>query len=372
MEKSRDFLTGLIFFGLLVGLGVVTVFLADFTVGTQPTLTLTFADVGGLEVGDDVRINGLRSGKISLISPSPERGEICVRARFFEEPVLFADARFRIAAASALGGQYLAIDRGTAAAGPLSTGVPRGEVPGDMLSAATGALARAEEILAENQARIRSLVANLDDFSAALKDSGARNLALLEEALGSANRLVQRLEEQDVAGRLGSVLARLDSVMAKVDGGEGLLPALLTDATMKGDVAATLASMRTLLGNLEAGQGTLGALLADRTLHDRLLAVVGNLEQVTSTDGGLGRLLVSDEPWRRVERILASAETAVGRVEAASAGLADPDTPLGFFLNDRETVAKLRRAVDSLNRFFEAQNENAPLTTFASLLLRPF
>jgi ABC-type transporter Mla subunit MlaD len=373
MERSRDFLTGLVFFGLLAALGVVTIFLADFSLKPAHLRTISFRDVGGLEEGGDVRVNGVRSGKIRSITARPEQDDILVTVRFYDDPKLNRNATFRIATASALGGQFLAVDRGETTAGPLPEEAElRGETGLDMLGAATKALARAEDILAENQDRIRSLVENLEEFAKALNQSGTRSLARLEETLGSASRVAARLDETDVAGRIGTVLQRIESIAAKIDEGDGLLPALLTDSGMKDDLAQTLSSLKTVAGNLEQGKGTIGALLSDATLHDRFLDVVANLEAITSTESGLGRLLTSDEPWRRVERTLESVESAARRVETASAGIVDRDTPLGFFLNDRETVQKLRRAVDSLNRFFETQNENAPLTTFASLLLRPF
>ena len=263
MENSRDFLTGLVFFGLLAALGVVTVFLADFSLGPAHMLSVSFKEVAGLEEGGDVRVNGVRSGKIRSITARPEQDDVLVTIRFYADPKLNRNAVFRIATASALGGQFLAVDRGDVATGPLPADAPlQGEAGLDLLGAAAQALARAEEILIENQAHIRSLVANLDDFAKALNQSGTRSLSLLEETLGSTSRVAARLDEQDVAGRIGGVLARLESIAVKIDEGDGLLPALLTDTGMKDDLSRTLASLSTVAANLEEGKGTIGALLS--------------------------------------------------------------------------------------------------------------
>ena len=109
MDKSRDFVTGLLFFGVLGLLGVFTILLSGFRFGPQPKLTVAFMDVSGLETGHEVRVDGFRSGKVWEIDIRPEEGVILVTSVFNEKPAIYEGAEFWVTAASPLGGRVLEI-----------------------------------------------------------------------------------------------------------------------------------------------------------------------------------------------------------------------------------------------------------------------
>ena len=96
MEKSRDFTTGLLFFGLLAVLGVFTIALAGLRLGPTSELTVSFSDVNGLEVGHDVRVDGFRCGKVRGMEIQPRRARILVTVVFDKKPVIYEGASFSI------------------------------------------------------------------------------------------------------------------------------------------------------------------------------------------------------------------------------------------------------------------------------------
>ena len=114
-HTSRDFVTGIVFFGLLITLGIFTILLSDLRFGTVPTTTVSFVDVDGLEEGNDVRIDGFRGGKVGKIERLTKENRILVTIEFNEEPTLSDDATFQVASASALGGRVLLVTSGTSA-----------------------------------------------------------------------------------------------------------------------------------------------------------------------------------------------------------------------------------------------------------------
>ena len=112
-HTSRDFVTGIVFFGLLITLGIFTILLSDLRFGTVPTTTVSFVDIDGLEEGNDVRIDGFRGGKVGKIERLTKENRILVTIEFNEEPTLSDDATFQVVSASALGGRVLLVTSGT-------------------------------------------------------------------------------------------------------------------------------------------------------------------------------------------------------------------------------------------------------------------
>ena len=157
MERSRDFFTGLVFFGLLVVLMVATVILAGIRLGPVPKMTIVFTEgINGLEEGHDVRVDGYRNGKVRVIDLKPETGEIHVTAVFDKKPALYEGATFTVAAASPLGGRVLEIRNKPFA--------ERGEAldlsfrpPG---TSEADALTEAGNILRENRENVKKAVAS--------------------------------------------------------------------------------------------------------------------------------------------------------------------------------------------------------------------
>ena len=107
--RTRDFLVGVTFFGLLTLLGVFTIFLADFRLGAGHEMVVPFTDVGGLAEGAEVRIDGLTSGRVRGMERGPKGDRVMVTLSFDREPVLADDATFEISSASPLGGRVVEI-----------------------------------------------------------------------------------------------------------------------------------------------------------------------------------------------------------------------------------------------------------------------
>ena len=156
MEKSRDFLTGIVFFAVLGTLGFFTIVLADVKFGEWPSRTVLFDAIEGLEKGNAVRIDGVRCGRVKdILRPAGER-KIHVVMEFKGEPTLFKGATFTIESASMLGGRVMEIENPTNATVPLAAdAMPPGRIAGDPLAQAGKLLsddniARVEAILADN------------------------------------------------------------------------------------------------------------------------------------------------------------------------------------------------------------------------------
>lgn len=76
------------------------------------TISAAFTDVGGLSIGDNVQISGVKVGTISDIILDPERYLAMVQMNVKSDVKLSEDTSAIISSTSLLGGRYLALQPG--------------------------------------------------------------------------------------------------------------------------------------------------------------------------------------------------------------------------------------------------------------------
>jgi phospholipid/cholesterol/gamma-HCH transport system substrate-binding protein len=389
MGTTREFLVGLVFFGLLLLLGIFTIVLTDVRIGPEPpSLMIHFRNTEGLEEGDEVWINGFRSGRVAQVREDRESDRLAVKIYFEREPRLYGDATFRIKPATPLGGKILAIDRGlprrlrTSPEGRRRPeyldmkGQHEGQAQADVLTVAG-------QLIEENRAPMQELLVNLAATSKEVREQvpdamrhlreTLRNMQAITTAIDSGEGLIGRvLRDSTTADRLDSIVARLDRITASLEQGEGTLGALLTDPTMRDDVGASLAALRRLTEGIEQGEGTLGMLANDPELYREMVGLMRDVRTVTAKitpERGIGKFLTEDAPWDRLNTTLDRLDQLVAHVNDA---VRTPDNLVGFALSDEEPVLLIRRSLKTFHELMEDTRENAPIATFAGFLFRAF
>jgi len=385
MGTTREFLVGLVFFGLLLLLGVFTILLTDVRLGPEPpSMLITFVDVEGLESGDEVWINGFKSGKVADVHPDLESNLIQVKVFFDREPVLYGNANFMVKPASPLGGRILAIDRGdpkkaVALGRPRLLdleGTHRGEATADVLT-------EAAQLIRENREAARSLIANLDTFTGDLAKRGPETMDRALDTLGAIQSVVQGIErgegtmgrllkDEDIANRLEDIVARLDRISLDITEGKGALGAAVADEGLRDLVKSSFEEFHRFTSSLNSGEGTLAKLVHDPRLYDEAVGILTDVRGVTgelASDRGVGRIFVGESAWSDLESSLASLDAILAKSREAAE---DADTPIGALMNDRVLVPSLRRSITSLGDLLQDTRENAPIATFAGFLFSAF
>ncbi|MEN8151257.1 MAG: MlaD family protein [Planctomycetota bacterium] len=365
--RTRDFLVGLTFFGLLTILAVSTIFFADFSFSARHERIVHFENAGGLFEGAEVRIDGLVSGRVRGLGRVPGQRLIRVTLSFDEEPVLNEGLVVSIASPSPLGGRMIEI----------MSGDPKGEPwKEESLGVWPGP-----------QGSIDGAVASIEEFVSQLKEKGADGRTLVDV-----------------------VRDTVEEIEAKVGDEEGIVHALFSDPELKAKVQSTVASVEDITGKLAAAQNGLGWLLGDPKAAANVVAALGNIEKATAdlarAKNGLSWLLGSDKAADK-------AVTALGNIETATSKLAEADSGLGWLLGDEDSAAEVvaalkslrgaaddikvaaynltrgegilqmlltdvsakkevRNSIKALSDFIETTRENAPITTFAGIILSPF
>ncbi|MFK4039766.1 MlaD family protein [Nonomuraea wenchangensis] len=179
------------------------------------TVSGVFADSGGLRTGNDVRVAGVRVGKVTEVRADYARGQVVVTWRVDDGVRLGRATRANIALSNLLGGRYVKLSGAVAAPYldqlpeaqrriPLDrTGVPT--LVNDAINDATRLVKRldtdaVDDLLSElnkvdlsKKGRLTRLLRNIGDLSATISKSEPQ----LQRLLDNGNKIMDVLEKKD-------------------------------------------------------------------------------------------------------------------------------------------------------------------------------
>jgi phospholipid/cholesterol/gamma-HCH transport system substrate-binding protein len=113
MNIKNELAVGILFTVALLVLGYFTIMVRHeiFQPRDYYLINVKFDNVEGLEVGDDVKVNGVKAGVVDRIILEAE--SIDVQLKMFNVFRIFENYRVKIASQSALGGKFISIYPGT-------------------------------------------------------------------------------------------------------------------------------------------------------------------------------------------------------------------------------------------------------------------
>ena len=294
----------------IVGLALL-VLAIELTVGVglfrrRYPLFATFRDVQGLDAGADVRLAGIRAGRVEgmKIEGDMVRVELAIESDLEVKKDSIARLDFR-----ALSGERFVA---------LSLGTPTAEraKPGDTL-------------VGETPASFSDVVDQLSGVADSVSDLAT---GLNENAERLLTNLADLVEENRNA--LGTTAQNLASITGKLDRGTGTLGLLLNDPTLydrataaMGDVQQSVQDLGRVASDLADGKGTLGKLLTqDDGLYDQvrdtmasLEATSRNAEELTANlragEGTVGKALTDDSLYNEAQDTLRTVNRATQSVE---------------------------------------------------------
>jgi len=264
-QIRRDFQVG-----IFVLLGLLSILVALFLLTDPSTFrgrylaSTVVEDAGGIRKGDPIQMKGVNIGRVHAFTLVPEGVLISLELEGgWEVP---SDSRTRLVSAGILGGRTVEVVPGTSPVPLQRGGQLVGEnIPGlldfppDLGKNAEDVLERIQTLLTtptleDIQGSARELRSLLGQLSALAEAQGDEVTRLTE----SLNRSALGLEDAAGSGEdFASAVARADSALATVqETSQSLLRAS--------------SSLETILLRMEAGEGTLGQLSTDSTLYEKL------------------------------------------------------------------------------------------------------
>ena len=322
--------------GLLVIVALVLAASTLFVLGDRQNLftrknhyRIRFTNVSGLSAGSSVQLNGVHVGSVDRIVLPADTGEkllevrIAIDARYAQR--IREDSEARIKTLGLLGDKYLELTSGSPAAEVIPEG---GEIPA---AAATDVdrLAETGEDVVNNIAKIAhqlsTILGKLERGEGLLgrlltdEETGERVGAELDATLVAIRKAAEGLQDRqgtlgrfvhdrEMAEKVASAVTRLDQVLAEAQSGEGVLPALLSDAETKQRLDHVMANLDLASQRLahvaerldSSETDALFAKLLDdeefgRKVSSELTALLANLREVAEKlnkgDGSAGRLI---------------------------------------------------------------------------------
>lgn len=253
------------------------------------TISVQFPSVGGLIIGDDVFVNGVRFGRVNSIEL--RQRDVIASVQLDRQIQLFEGYSIHIAMRDITGGMAVNITPGDGE--PLES--PYGVLKGDTfdisriidpaIGAMTSIAALTDTLFAVLPPIARNIEQSLDRLDTVLATAGS-DVALARESL---NRTLV-----DVRGAIASTREVLGAVQSRFDKTAGHADVMLQSIT------ATSDSLRRVVAMVDTSSGTFRMLLNDSTLYERITAATASIDSAASNLDSLA-VDVKRNPRRYIE-----------------------------------------------------------------------
>jgi len=389
----KETIVGVVFFVGLGLLGYFTIYVkggvTSSTTASGFTYKVNFKSVAGLERGQKVKVSGMDVGKVTALKLLPS-GQIEATLSTWQEIPFKQDYKVVIKDVSPLGGKYVDIEPGEESAAlevsaATLVGSSRASLlaeGGDLISEIRVDAKKIFESLreiTENIAGGRGTLGKLykqgdlyDDLLAAVKD-----LRMFAEKLNSPSGTIGKLLTQpELYDRLNSAVANLDKIITGVKDGKGSMGKLFNETHLYDDLRAALNKIDKFVSNVDgmvdhvkAGKGSLGRLYVNPEAYDNVTGTFKEarqmLEKLRRGEGTLGRLLQDDSLYESLRSVAVDLKAITGDLRQGRG-------TLGKLLQDDTLYRELRNVILEVGRAVEDTREQAPITTFTSVIFNVF
>ena len=277
--------------GALVVIGIAlfiggTLWLGGKSFGSEPVVSIMFSDVETLKRGSPIKVSGVVMGTVQDIE-FQDYGKVLVHASLDARVQPRRDAEARLASTGLVADAVVNLIPGTAAE-PLPAGaVIPGTVERGIMSSATDLATKASEVLTNVSEIANKKLA--DDLSRTL--TTVQRLAALyaDRTSGPTAELTRTLADfRQMRDRLDSTLTSLN-LPGRMETADSLMRNL---SRLSADVSTTSARFDSLLARVNRGEGTLGKFVADTGFYNRaretLRAVQEFVDDIRKHPGKIG------------------------------------------------------------------------------------
>lgn len=362
MKSLRDTVVGLVFFGIVGLLLFYTVIIGNIAVVTgERDIRVRFPQVGGLNIGQDIRVAGVDVGTVKDLQLQDD-GTVIATLTIPVNVKIFENDSIRIIPFSLLGGSYVSVERGSPT-GPerdLSQILPDGQGPVDIM--------RGLAEMFRPGGKIDNIATNISNLTDRLNDPQAGLLGKLISDPGLALKVDELIDKITSFATYLRDVARL-AARGDGEGGGGTVYRLLHDDSLYENLDGTLENVRVITQRLEDGEGSAGRLLTEDRLYEDLEATVASLRRITEEiQGGRGALgvLVNDE--RTGENLARTVEN----VEELTRSVREGRGTIGRLWTDPALFDEARRTLVELRESTEDLREQAPINAFLGAALSAF
>ncbi len=300
-------------------------------------LKTRFVDANGLREGSEVRLAGVRVGKVErivLLEPQPVPGAPRVEAQLTVDSTIDgrpanerirSDSTAQQGSPSLLGNEMLInITPGTAVGQPVADGAL---LPSSS-SNTVNDFATSGTDLAQRLSKLS------DEINGIVKD--------VKDGKGTVGRL---FSDEALYNNLNATIRETEDVMTAIRSGNGSAGRFVNDPALYNNANEISLSLKAIADDLRAGRGTAGKLLTDDEFYNRINRTADRLDKsvdqinlviadINAGHGTLGKLIRDEQIYNDARAAIARFNTTAERIDNMVAAAQRGEGTVGKLLND--------------------------------------
>lgn len=313
---------------------------------SQLRLRARFANAEGLRPGSEVRLAGVRVGRIDeirLLPPSDDPNAPKVEALLAVDDEIDgqvanerirSDSSVQIGSPGILGNEKLLnIIPGTSLGKPVEE---------NALLPATSA-----NSFADLTASGTDLVQQLNRLSTEVTDIARK----INEGQGSIGRFTN---DEAFYNNLNATIRDVQDVVRRIRVGEGSAGRLVSDPALYNNLTATTAQLRSIAEDLRRGRGTAGKLITDEALYNDARATITRLSRsadevnsiiadVRAGRGTAGKLITDEALYNDTRAAIARFNTTAERIDTLVTGVQRGEGTAGKLIADDQLYSNVNQ-----------------------------
>jgi phospholipid/cholesterol/gamma-HCH transport system substrate-binding protein len=300
-------------------------------------LRARFIDANGLREGSEVRLAGVRVGKVErivLLEPSPVpdaprvEAQMVIDASIDGRPAnerIRSDSQAQQGSPSLLGNEMLInITPGTAVGQPVQDNA----ILPSSSSNTVNDFAKSGTDLSQRLSKLS------DEISGIVQE--------VKDGKGTVGRL---FTDEALYNNLNATIRETEDVMKDIRGGQGSAGRFINDPALYNNANEIAVQMKAIADDLRAGRGTAGKLLTDDEFYARINRTADRLDKsvdqinliiadVNAGRGTLGKLIRDEQIYNDARAAIARFNTTAERVDNMVAAAQRGEGTVGKLLND--------------------------------------
>ncbi|HKN82323.1 MAG TPA: MlaD family protein [Pyrinomonadaceae bacterium] len=300
-------------------------------------LKARFVDANGLRDGSEVRLAGVRVGKVErivLLEPSPVPNAPRVEAQMTIDSVIDgrpanerirSDSQAQQGSPSLLGNEMLInITPGTAVGQPVQDGA----VLPSSSSNTVNDFATSGTDLAQRLSKLSDQISEI--------------VLQVKQGQGTVGKL---FSDEALYNNLNATIRETEDVMTEIRSGNGSAGRFIHDPALYNNANAIVLQLQGIADDLRAGRGTAGKLLTDDELYNRINRTAERLDrsvdqvnlmiaEINAGHGTLGKLIRDEQIYNDARAAIARFNTTAERIDNVVAAAQRGEGTVGKLLND--------------------------------------
>lgn len=309
-------------------------------------LKARFADANGLREGSEVRLAGVRVGKVDkivLLSPSSEpnapkvEAQMTINGTIDDRPAndrIRTDSTAQQGSPSLLGNEMLInITPGTAIGQPVADGA----ILTSSISNTVNDFATSGTDLAQRLSKLS------DEINGMVRD--------VKDGKGTVGRL---FSDEALYNNLNATIRETEDVLRQIRSGSGSAGRFINDPELYNNANTIANQLRLIAEDLRSGRGTAGKLLTDDQLYVRINRTADRLDrsvdqinsmivEINAGRGTLGKLIRDEQMYNDARAAIARFNTTAERIDNMVAAAQRGEGTVGKLLTDEALYSNVNQ-----------------------------